>query len=553
MPSASAGKCLNPRDAPFKSPPNDEGFEKLGEDRCFCKHGHESHESDRSYKPQQHTNHINKHSTYMAAASTAQDPGIPPPPPFDPPQIPQRNAQVHDQGRTYSGPDFLGRDTSQKLDRERTRVAPSGTQAGDGHGGRTNFRQESNSSSPDAVDLNRASRKKADLIEHVKSLGVTVTGTETIKVLQTRGIQAVYDQSVPSGEDLVGFGLHAAKSYEELYQQEKSYVQWMLSEPSFCSPGLVADQPPEARQREKVTDIPSGSYWNGQDSLYDQALDRDLRHIIKVRSREHRDSGDEDDDPNASLISVGSQRGSPEPPGGKASQGKEDAVIRVSRQFQAFGSAINGLSHEDSFSGNSEVVGEEEPRGSSVCRMSPGCGRGLKQSVDNLLPETLQSLALYDRVHLVEVACSQDSVLTRTMNDLTGSEKAAGRLSIWNQFDLSTDQGVRGVLDVVDKTRPSHVWISTECGPYSVMQNINQRTEEQKMDLELKRKEVLKQYVGAAIVFSYCAQRGIHATWEWSQSCMAWRLPLVQHLSQKYEVFFAVIRGCQVNLPKQTW
>ena len=73
----------------------------------------------------------------------------------------------------------------------------------------------------------------------------------------------------------------------------------------------------------------------------------------------------------------------------------------------------------------------------------------------------------------------------------------------------------------------------------------NARTKEQ---LEQKRREVLKQYVGGAIVYSYCIQEGIHAGWEWSQSCLAWRLPLVQHLIKKYQVLFAIVRGCQVNV-----
>ena len=131
---------------------------------------------------------------------------------------------------------------------------------------------------------------------------------------------------------------------------------------------------------------------------------------------------------------------------------------------------------------------------------------------------------------------------------MTGSEKSAVRLSLWNNHDLSTNDGVRRVLDQIDTLKPAHVWLSMECGPYSVMQNINQRTPEQKEQLEQKRREVLKQYVGGAIVYCYCIQKGIHATWEWSQSCQAWRLPLVQNIAKKYQVLFAIIRGCRVNL-----
>ena len=47
---------------------------------------------------------------------------------------------------------------------------------------------------------------------------------------------------------------------------------------------------------------------------------------------------------------------------------------------------------------------------------------------------------------------------------------------------------------------------------------------------------------------TYCCQRGIHVTWEWSQSCLAWRLPLIQKLVQRFQPYFAITRGCQVGL-----
>ena len=39
------------------------------------------------------------------------------------------------------------------------------------------------------------------------------------------------------------------------------------------------------------------------------------------------------------------------------------------------------------------------------------------------------------------------------------------------------------ILSVIDTYEPSHVWISTECGPFSPMQNLNQRTEKQQEEL----------------------------------------------------------------------
>ena len=80
------------------------------------------------------------------------------------------------------------------------------------------------------------------------------------------------------------------------------------------------------------------------------------------------------------------------------------------------------------------------------------------------------------------------------------------------------------------------------------MQNLNQRTAEQKEELERKRREALKQYTGCAIIFQYCVQKGKRATWELSPTCQAWRLPLIQQLLKKLGLFQVVTRGCQGNL-----
>ena len=71
---------------------------------------------------------------------------------------------------------------------------------------------------------------------------------------------------------------------------------------------------------------------------------------------------------------------------------------------------------------------------------------------------------------------------------------------------------------------------------------------EQAAELANKRKSALRQYVGASCIWQYCAQRGIHVTWELAERCQAWRLPLIQKLVRKYTPYFAVTHGCQVNL-----
>jgi hypothetical protein len=125
---------------------------------------------------------------------------------------------------------------------------------------------------------------------------------------------------------------------------------------------------------------------------------------------------------------------------------------------------------------------------------------------------------------LVEVACSPESRLSQEIQKQAGYETAAIRCSHWNGCDLSTDAGVRLTLDVIRQHKPQHVWISTECGPFSPMQAINQRSDKQVAELEEKRKAALRQYIGASCVYHLCLQLGIHATWEWAEKCQAWSL-----------------------------
>ena len=95
------------------------------------------------------------------------------------------------------------------------------------------------------IDLNKAKKeKKETLRQHVSQiLRVPLSGNETMDQLMTKGLQAIYDQAPATGTDPVGFGVHAAKSYEDLYQEEKGYMTWVLTtvkeDPKNCSPRLL--------------------------------------------------------------------------------------------------------------------------------------------------------------------------------------------------------------------------------------------------------------------------------------------------------------------------
>ena len=80
------------------------------------------------------------------------------------------------------------------------------------------------------------------------------------------------------------------------------------------------------------------------------------------------------------------------------------------------------------------------------------------------------------------------------------------------------------------------------------MQQVNQRSLQQCEDLAEKRRNALKQYVGCSSIYTYARSEGCHVSWEWSETCQAWRLPLIQNLNKRFHPFFAVTKGCRVNL-----
>ena len=172
----------------------------------------------------------------------------------------------------------------------------------------------------------------------------------------------------------------------------------------------------------------------------------------------------------------------------------------------------------------------------------------LERQAWGLAPDMFQGLAAQDRVVLMEIACEPDSALTAAVQSYMGASGAAVRAALWNSCDLGTTAGVRLILDRIQVERPQQVWMSPPSGSFSPLQNTHQGTEAQKQQLQQKRREAVRVYVGAACVFHECMKLGIHCTWEMSEQSNAWRLPLLQRLKQKYGLQEVVTKGCAVNL-----
>ena len=182
------------------------------------------------------------------------------------------------------------------------------------------------------------------------------------------------------------------------------------------------------------------------------------------------------------------------------------------------------------------------------------CGRifrgperfALEWKTHRVLPDAFTALLQTKRPLLFEVACSPDSILTKTVQCATGDVESARRLSYFNGFDFSSGSGVRQVLQEIYKCKPVHVWLSLECGPYSRMQNLNRRMEQRRRDLEAKRAAVLKQYLGGLVVYAVWVSLRLG---NGLRHCEAWTLPMVQKVFAKIQAMMCVcVKGCAVGL-----
>ena len=149
------------------------------------------------------------------------------------------------------------------------------------------------------------------------------------------------------------------------------------------------------------------------------------------------------------------------------------------------------------------------------------------------------------RLFLLEVGCSPESLLAEAAEK---AGKSAYRATLCTGHDLTQPEGVRKVLRVVERERPLNVWISTECGAFSPIQNLNMKTPQQREDLKRKQREARKQHLGGLVVAYYAAKLGAHIHWEWSRRCRAWKWEHIDRWRHRMQTYTAIIGGCRVGL-----
>ena len=77
--------------------------------------------------------------------------------------------------------------------------------------------------------LNKAAGKKSVLQAHVESLGIKMTGNETIPILQQKAMAHLVGTVEPVGTDKVGFGKYANQSCMHVKIYDEQYCRWVVT------------------------------------------------------------------------------------------------------------------------------------------------------------------------------------------------------------------------------------------------------------------------------------------------------------------------------------
>ena len=124
--------------------------------------------------------------------------------------------------------------------------------------------------------------------------------------------------------------------------------------------------------------------------------------------------------------------------------------------------------------------------------LPPTKAKWLAKEHDHLHKELKTDLAMLiqnnNTMDLIEVFCSPNSRLTQTAQD---AKLKAERWTI-EELDLSRTDHLEQAKTRLSKLRPKRLWLSPECGPYSVMQHANRRTPQQREELKKKQQHAFK-------------------------------------------------------------
>ena len=125
-----------------------------------------------------------------------------------------------------------------------------------------------------------------------------------------------------------------------------------------------------------------------------------------------------------------------------------------------------------------------------------------------------------EQLDVLEVFCSPTSMMTQTANN------SGLRAARWTQddFDLSRPSGCLQAYNRLKELRPKRLWLSPPCGPYSIMQNANQRNPQQIENLQQKRELAFRMWQSCIRLAKLQIELGGMVYIEQPQRCMSWSL-----------------------------
>ena len=152
-----------------------------------------------------------------------------------------------------------------------------------------------------------------------------------------------------------------------------------------------------------------------------------------------------------------------------------------------------------------------------------------------------------------EVCCRLESTLA---NECQRLGIAAIRKTIENGYDVEKGQTIVRLLDEARRERPKRTWWSLKCAPWTNIQNINQRTEEQVEALRKKRQKGRKGVKNSleTIKQMMVEDPEMRFYWEWPKTAYAgWRLPEMRSFEKAMKeagvrLFWTEIHGCMMGV-----
>lgn len=196
------------------------------------------------------------------------------------------------------------------------------------------------------------------------------------------------------------------------------------------------------------------------------------------------------------------------------------------------------------------ATGEEHPE-VYVWKTSQETVNLLEQSLQCACEEVSDVLASLPACQLdfMEVCCGPDSGLAAAVIAKGGT---AERIGLHNKMDLTKPGGLDRARKFCESTQPRNMWLSPVCGPTSPMQNINQRTLKQCVELKKKKKLSRRMAKSCVALAKDQINRGGHVTWEWPRNNYGWYYPEVMALFKELEnqglLWTARLDGCTVGV-----